>query len=105
VTAKYYAPGTEYEVFARSEKAGWVELMDYGLYSPVALARYGIERPVLNIGMGVERIAMLLNGYSDIREMAYPQFYGEWVLSDAALARQVSFIEEHPRRRGEGEVE
>jgi len=104
VTAKYYAPGTEYEVFARSEKAGWVELMDYGLYSPVALARYGIEHPVLNIGMGVERIAMLLNGYSDIREMTYPQFYGEWVLSDAALARQVSFIEEP--KTGEGrEVE
>ncbi len=94
VTAKYYAPGTEHEVFARSEKAGWVELMDFGLYSPVALARYGIEHPVLNIGMGVERIAMLLNGYSDIREMAYPQFYGEWILSDAALARQISFIEE-----------
>jgi O-phosphoseryl-tRNA synthetase len=93
ITAKYYAPGTEYEVFAKVEKTGWVELMDFGLYSSIALARYGIEHPILNIGMGVERIAMLLNGYCDVRELAYPQFYGEWVLSDEALAKQISFIE------------
>uniref|UniRef100_A0A7C3F0X6 O-phosphoserine--tRNA ligase n=1 Tax=Candidatus Methanomethylicus mesodigestus TaxID=1867258 RepID=A0A7C3F0X6_9CREN len=93
VTAKYYAPGTEHEVFAKSE-TGWVELMDFGLYSPIALAKYGIEFPVLNIGIGVERIASLLYGYRDIREMSYPQFYGEWVVSDAALARQIRFIEE-----------
>ncbi|MEJ5293348.1 MAG: O-phosphoserine--tRNA ligase [Candidatus Methanosuratincola sp.] len=94
VTAKYYAPGTEHEVFAKVSGTGWVELMDFGLYSPVALARYGIEYPVLNIGIGVERVAMLLHGYRDVRELAYPQFYGEWVLSDASLVRQISFIEE-----------
>lgn len=100
VTAKYYAPGTEYEVFAKSEKTGWVELMDFGLYSPVALARYGIEYPVLNIGMGVERIAALMNGFADIREMAFPQFYGEWVLSDQSLVKQISFIEEPKTAEG-----
>lgn len=94
VTAKYYAPGTEHEVFAKVGGTGWVELMDFGLYSPVALAKYGIEYPVLNIGIGVERVAMLLHGYKDVRELSYPQFYGEWVLSDASLARQLSFIEE-----------
>ncbi|MDI9644164.1 MAG: O-phosphoserine--tRNA ligase [Candidatus Verstraetearchaeota archaeon] len=94
VTAKYYAPGTEHEVFAKVGGMGWVELMDFGLYSPVALARYGIEYPVLNIGIGVERVAMLLHGYNDVRELSYPQFYGEWILSDASLVKQLHFIEE-----------
>ncbi len=93
VTAKYYAPETEYEVFAKTANGGWVEIMDFGMYSPIALARYGIEFPVLNIGMGVERIAALLHKFADIRELSYPQFYGEWLLSDADLARQVGFIE------------
>jgi O-phosphoseryl-tRNA synthetase len=93
VTAKYYAPETEHEVFAKVKGSGWFEVVDFGLYGPIALAKYGIEYPVLNIGMGVERIAALLHGYSDIRELSYPQFYGEWVISDAALARQISFIE------------
>jgi O-phosphoseryl-tRNA synthetase len=94
VTAKYYAPETEYEVFAKVGGGAWVEVIDFGLYGPIALARYGIEFPVLNIGMGVERIAALLHGFTDIRELSYPQFHGQWVLSDADLARQVSFIEE-----------
>ncbi|MBC7112973.1 MAG: O-phosphoserine--tRNA ligase [Candidatus Methanomethyliales bacterium] len=94
VTAKYYAPGTEYEVFARLGGSDWFEVVDFGLYSPIALARYGIEFPVLNIGIGVERVAALLFGYTDVRELSYPQFYGEWVLSDAALAKQIKFLEE-----------
>ena len=104
VTAKYYAPETEHEVFAKVEGGAWVEVMDFGLYGPIALARYGIEFPVLNIGMGVERIAALLHGYTDIRELSYPQFHGNWVLSDADLARQIAFIEE-PRTEAGREVE
>jgi O-phosphoseryl-tRNA synthetase len=104
VTAKYYAPGTEYEVFARVGGGGWVEVIDFGLYGPIALARYGIEYPVLNIGMGVERIAALLHGFTDIRELSYPQFHGEWMLSDADLAKQISFIEE-PRTPAGKDVE
>lgn len=100
VTAKYYAPGTEFEVFAKVGGSGWVELMDFGLYSPIALAKYGIEYPVLNIGIGVERVAMLLHGYKDVRELAYPQFYGGWVLSDASLAKQLTFLEEPKTEEG-----
>jgi O-phosphoseryl-tRNA synthetase len=44
--------------------------------------------------MGVERIAALLHGFADIRELAFPQFYGQWVVSDADLSRQIAFIEE-----------
>ncbi|MGQ9759247.1 MAG: O-phosphoserine--tRNA ligase [Candidatus Methanomethylicaceae archaeon] len=100
VTAKYYAPETEYEVFVRSGRSDWIEVVDFGLYSPVALARYGIEYPVLNIGIGVERVAALLYGYSDVRELSYPQFYGEWILSDASLAKQIRFIEEPKTAEG-----
>ncbi|MDH5811250.1 MAG: O-phosphoserine--tRNA ligase [Candidatus Verstraetearchaeota archaeon] len=100
ITAKYYAPGTEYEVFARLGGSEWFEVVDFGLYSPIALARYGIEFPVLNIGIGVERVAALLYGYNDVRELSYPQFYGEWILSDAALARQIKFIDEPTTEEG-----
>ncbi|MBC7121243.1 MAG: O-phosphoserine--tRNA ligase [Candidatus Methanosuratus sp.] len=100
VTAKYYAPETEHEVFAKVSGSGWIELMDFGLYSPLALAQYGIEYPVLNIGIGVERVAMLLHGYNDVRELVYPQFYGAWVLSDHSLAKQLSFIEEPSTEEG-----
>lgn len=100
ITAKYYAPGTEYEVFARLGGSDWFEVVDFGLYSPIALARYGIEFPVLNIGIGVERVAALLYGYNDVRELSYPQFHGEWILSDAALARQIRFLEEPVTEEG-----
>jgi O-phosphoseryl-tRNA synthetase len=89
VTAKYYAPGTEYELYVKSNY-DWIEVANYGIYSPVALANYEIEYPVLNVGIGVERIAMILYGYKDVRELVYPQFYGKWVLSDREIAQQVS---------------
>jgi len=98
VTAKYYAPKTEYEVFGFSKKLGWIELANFGLYSPVALAKYGIEYPVLNLGIGVERVAAALYGFSDIRELEYPQFYGEWKLSDGELASMIH-VDKKPAKR------
>lgn len=91
-TSKYYAPGTEYEVFA-SAKGKWIEVADMGLYSPIALAHYDIEFPVLNLGLGVERLTMLVTRETDIRSLVYPQFYGEWTLSDAELARMVRIVQ------------
>ncbi|MEM4575851.1 MAG: O-phosphoserine--tRNA ligase [Candidatus Nezhaarchaeales archaeon] len=88
-TAKYYAPGTEHEVYVRSHD-DWIEVANYGLYSPVALANYEIEYPVLNVGIGVERIAMMLYGYKDVRELVYPQFYGKLFISDQEMAKYVS---------------
>jgi len=89
VTAKYYAPGTEYELYVRFN-GDWIEVANYGIYSPVALANYEIEYPVLNVGIGVERVAMALYGYKDVRELVYPQFYGKWLLSDCEIAKQIS---------------
>ncbi len=94
--SKYYIPGTQTEVFAFHPKLvgsntkygdGWIEVATFGIYSPTALSHYGIEYPVLNLGLGVERLAMVLYGYSDVREMVYPQFHGKIELSDLEIAR------------------
>lgn len=84
--SKYYAPGTQTEVYGLHPEHGWVEVATFGVYSPVALSKYGIEYPVMNLGLGVERLAMVLHGYGDVRELVYPQFYSEWRFSDAELA-------------------
>ncbi|RMF91532.1 MAG: O-phosphoserine--tRNA ligase [Methanobacteriota archaeon] len=88
--SKYYAPDTQTEVFGLSPGGEWVEIATFGMYSPVALSRYGIEHPVLNLGLGVERLAMVLSGAEDIRELVYPQFYGRLMLSDAEIAKGIA---------------
>jgi len=96
--SKYYVPGTQTEVFAYHPKLvgsntkysdGWIEIATFGIYSPTALCHYGVEYPVLNLGLGVERLAMVLYGYSDVREMVYPQLYGRIELSDLDIARAI----------------
>jgi O-phosphoseryl-tRNA synthetase len=90
VTSKYYAPGTEYEGYIfHSALDRWVEVVNYGLYSPIALAEYGLEYPVLNVGIGVERVALALYGETDIRHLVYPQFYAPLSLDDAEIAKMV----------------
>ncbi len=97
-TDTYYAPGKHFEAYAYhpdfaeegDDASGWLEVADFGLYSPVTLANYAIEYPVINCGIGVERIAMILHGYTDIRSLAYPQFFEPFVLSDEALAKLIS---------------
>ncbi|MGB9936384.1 MAG: O-phosphoserine--tRNA ligase [Methanobacterium sp.] len=85
--SKYYIEGTQTEVYGYHPKLNeWVEVATFGLYSPIALAKYGIEKDVLNIGVGVERIAMLLYNQTDVREMVYPETYGKWTLLDRDLA-------------------
>ncbi len=97
VTSKYYTPGTEYEGYLfHSGMNKWIEVVDYGLYNPIALARYNIEYPVLNVGIGVERIASALHAVSDVRELVYPQFYAKHELSDAEIAEMVK-IEAKPQ--------
>ena len=89
-TSKYYAPGMEVEVFVRHPRTGeWIEVGDIGLYSPVSLSNYYIRYPVFNAGFGVERIAMILEGYEDIRVLAYPQLYAEVEFTDEQLAEMV----------------
>jgi O-phosphoseryl-tRNA synthetase len=91
--SKYYMPGTQTEVYAKHPVKGEVEVATFGVYSPSALAEYGIGVPVMNLGLGVERLAMILTGAEDVRALSYPQFYPR-DLTDRELAGAVSVKEE-----------
>ncbi len=97
--SKYYTPDTQTEVFAfhpdladSKYSDGWVEIATFGIYSPTALAQYDIPFPVMNLGLGVERLAMLLYHATDIRVLAYPQFHykEKWHLTDSELCRLIT---------------
>ena len=90
VTSRYYAPRTEYEGYIfHPDMDDWIEIANYGVYNPIALARYGLEYPVLNVGVGVERVALVLYGETDVRSLVHPQFFAEWELTDVEIAKTV----------------
>jgi len=89
--SKYYAPDTQFEVFGTLPGGVEVEVATMGLYSPVALSRYGIEHPVLNIGFGVERLAMVRRKAADIRELVYPQFHTGITLTDEEIVAGIKY--------------
>jgi O-phosphoseryl-tRNA synthetase len=104
--SKYYVPDTQTEVFAFHPKLvgsnskysdGWIEVATFGVYSPTALAEYDIPYPVMNLGLGVERLALILHDAPDIRALTYPHIpqYSEWEMSDSELAKQV-FVDKMP---------
>ena len=95
-TSKYYAPQTEFEIYVQHPVSKeWIEIGDGGFYSPVSLAKYGIDCPVLNIGFGCERITMIRTGEIDIRRLVYPYFYQPLSFTDEELA-QYLFYQEIP---------
>jgi O-phosphoseryl-tRNA synthetase len=95
-TSKYYAPQTEFEVFVEHPKTGeFIEIGDAGFYSPVALSNYDIPYPVFNLGIGLERMLMILTGETDIRALVYPYLYKPVEFSDADLSKMVK-IERKP---------
>jgi len=91
--SKYYMPDTQTEVYARHPVHGWVEVATFGMYSPSALAEYGIGVPVMNLGLGVERLAMIAYNANDVRQLCFPQFSPR-SFSDAELAKAVGLREE-----------
>ncbi len=93
--SKYYMPDTQIEVFCYHPHIGWVELATFGIYSPTALAQYDIPYPVMNLGLGVERLAMIVHGADDVRALVFPQFYAPLELSDRELAGLIS-VEKTP---------
>ena len=96
-TSKYYAPGTEFEVFVKKMGKS-IEVGDGGLYSPISLANYNIPYPVFNVGFGVERIAMLRGGISDIRQLVYHQFYAPPFFTDKEIANAIR-LKERPETK------
>ena len=96
-SASYYEKDTETEVFARiKSQEDWVEVADFGLYRNNVLKKYGIMNPVLNLGLGAERLAMAIYGFSDVRKLVYPQFYAQLELSDLEIASSIA-IDKVPR--------
>ncbi len=102
--SKYYTPGTQIEVFAyhpglvgsaTKYSSGWVEVATFGIYSPTALSQYDIPYPVMNLGLGVERLAMILHNSQDLRALSYPQFQTEWSLSAREMAQMIG-VEKTP---------
>ena len=91
--SKYYMPDSQTEVYARHPVHGWVEVATFGMYSPSALAEYGIGVPVMNLGLGVERLAMIAYNSNDVRQLCFPQFFPR-PLSDREIARAVHLREE-----------
>ncbi len=105
--SKYYVPDTQIEVFAYHPKLvgsntkysdGWIEIATFGIYSPTALSQYNISHPVMNLGLGVERLSMILHDATDIRSLTYSQIgqYSEWKMSDNELAKTI-YVENVPR--------
>ncbi|MBN1134865.1 MAG: O-phosphoserine--tRNA ligase [Methanosarcinaceae archaeon] len=105
--SKYYVPDTQIEVFAYHPKLvgsntkysdGWIEIATFGIYSPIALAQYNIPYPVMNLGLGVERLAMILYDATDLRALTYPQIpqYSDWEMQDKELAKMI-FIDKTPQ--------
>ncbi|WP_321430141.1 O-phosphoserine--tRNA ligase [uncultured Methanolobus sp.] len=101
--SKYYVPDTQIEVFAYHPNLvgsntkysdGWIEIATFGIYSPTALSQYDIPYPVMNLGLGVERLAMILHDATDIRSLTYPQItqYSEWKMTDNELAKNVHIV-------------
>ena len=105
--SKYYTPDTQIEVYGyhpalkgshTKYKDGWVEIATFGVYSATALSQYDIPYPVMNLGLGVERLAMILYHAKDMRDMVYPQFKEEWDMTDEELAHLIS-MEKLPATR------
>jgi O-phosphoseryl-tRNA synthetase len=105
--SKYYIPDTQTEVFAFHPKLvgsktkysdGWVEVATFGIYSPSALSQYNIPYPVMNLGMGVERLAMILHDSTDVRVLTYPQlqYKTNWMMSDSEIASMI-YVEAVPQ--------
>lgn len=88
IASRYYDPDTDTEVFVKYE-GGEIEIGNLGFYSPAALANYGIDVPVFNIGFGVERMAMIMTSARDLRTLVYPQFYDEINFDDEEIAKML----------------
>jgi len=91
--SKYYMPDSQTEVYAKHPVHGWVEVATFGMYSPSALGEYGIGVPVMNLGLGVERLAMIAYNANDVRQLSYPQFFPR-LAGDREIARAMHLREE-----------
>ena len=76
----YTEPSMEVEVFWNDQ---WMELGGSGIFRPEVTEPIGIKNPVLAWGLGLERLAMLKFGLTDIRDL---------YISDLGWLRKKSLI-------------
>lgn len=62
----YTEPSMEVDVFWNNK---WMELGGSGIFRPEVTEPIGIKNPVLAWGLGLERLAMLKFGLTDIRDL------------------------------------
>jgi phenylalanyl-tRNA synthetase alpha chain len=77
-----YNPYTEpsMEALGYNEQLGrWIELINSGMFRPESLEPYGVKVPVIAWGLGVERLAMMLYGREDIRDILGSSSDIEWL--------------------------
>lgn len=69
-----YFPFTEpsVEMHVRHPKLGWMELGGAGLFRPEVTKPLGVDVPVIAWGLGLDRMAMVALGISDIRDLFSP---------------------------------
>ena len=61
------------EIYMLHDKLGWIEVGGTGIFRPEVLEPLGIrESTVLAFGMGVDRLAMVVMGVGDIRDLLSP---------------------------------
>ncbi|EQD71731.1 phenylalanyl-tRNA synthetase, alpha subunit [mine drainage metagenome] len=66
-----YFPFTEpsVEIHVKHPVLGWMELGGAGLFRPEVTKPLGIDVPVIAWGLGIDRMAMMSLGLSDIRDL------------------------------------
>ncbi len=81
-----YFPYTEpsVEVFANLGKLGWVEMGGAGVFRPEVVFPFGCRSRVLAWGLGLERLAMMRFGITDIRKLYWASLN---FLQEAKLCR------------------
>ena len=68
-TSPYTEPSAEVDILWKGE---WLELGGSGIFRPEVTEPLGTEWPVCAWGMGLERLAMLVLGLDDIRQLYQP---------------------------------
>ena len=87
-----YNPYTEPSMEAHyyDEKKGkWYALINSGIFRPESLAPFGITKSVIAWGMGASRIATILTGKNNLREMVGATTDIDWIRNHKYLKRKI----------------
>ncbi|MHC1635794.1 MAG: phenylalanine--tRNA ligase subunit alpha [Candidatus Methanospirareceae archaeon] len=71
----YTEPSVEVEVYTKER--GWIELGGAGIFREEVTNPIGVKYPVLAWGLGIGRLAMLILGLKDIRDLYQPDI--QWL--------------------------